>query len=91
MSRQDLCKKFTAIMTAAGVGRNAAKEGAGGARTFYKKGFHSYRHSFASTLAAKEVAPELRMRLLGHATMTVHQKYTHVELEALREALGKMS
>lgn len=90
-SRMDICDAFAEIMGEAGVSRNAAKEAPGGGRTFYRKGFHSYRHSFASTLAAQDVPPEIRMRLLGHATMTVHQRYTHVELETLRGALEKLS
>ena len=50
--------------------------------------FHSYRHTFASILANKNV-PELFIRkLTGHASQEVFNGYTHIELEELQKALA---
>ncbi len=52
--------------------------------------FHSLRHSFTSALANADVAPELRMKLTGHASESVHRGYTHHELSVLRGAINKL-
>ena len=52
--------------------------------------FHALRHSFTSALANAGVAPELRMKLTGHKSESVHAGYTHHELETLRAAVGKL-
>jgi len=50
--------------------------------------FHSYRHTFASILANKNV-PELFIRkLTGHASKQVFNGYTHIQIEQLRKALA---
>ena len=50
--------------------------------------FHSYRHTFASILANKNL-PELFIRkLTGHASQEVFNGYTHIELEELQKALA---
>ena len=59
-------------------------------RKFSRKSFHSLRHSFASALANAGVSPELRMRLSGHKSETVHQRYTHVQLEPLKAAIAAL-
>jgi integrase len=50
--------------------------------------FHSLRHSFATTLANNGVSEELRMLLTGHRTREIHQRYSHHDLEALRDAVA---
>ena len=50
--------------------------------------FHSLRHSFTSALANVGVAQELRMALTGHRSRDMHQHYTHLELERLRDAIA---
>jgi integrase len=50
--------------------------------------FHSLRHSFTSVLANVGVAQELRMALTGHRSRDMHQHYTHLELERLRDAIA---
>jgi integrase len=57
---------------------------------FSQKSFHSLRHSFASALANSGVPADLRMKLTGHKSATVHQGYTHHELEVLRGAIGTL-
>jgi integrase len=89
--RQELARQFAAIMKAAGVGRMAATESAAGERKFYRRSFHSFRHSLTSALAAQDVPQELRMKLLGHSSASVHAAYTHTEIETLKNALEKLS
>ena len=90
-SRGQLCQDFAKIMDKAKVAREPAEKIKGARRTFYARGFHSFRHSLVSALAAEDVAPELRMKLLGHKSEAVHQGYTHLQMEALRTALEKIS
>ncbi|MDE0822204.1 MAG: hypothetical protein OSA95_13855 [Opitutales bacterium] len=33
---------------------------------------------------------ELRMKLTGHSSKDVHRGYTHLELETLRKAIGRI-
>ncbi|MBT4902838.1 MAG: tyrosine-type recombinase/integrase [Rhodospirillaceae bacterium] len=50
--------------------------------------FHSLRHSFNSMLANKGIAGEVRQQLTGHSSDAMNQKYTHLGLERLREAVS---
>ena len=50
--------------------------------------FHSLRHSFASLLANAGVSEERRMMLTGHVTRDVHQRYSHHDLQRLRDAVA---
>lgn len=86
--RNGLSQKFKRLMGRAKL--DAQKVETVGARQLYKRTFHALRHSFTSGLANANVAPELRMKLTGHKTERVHQKYTHHELEVLRQAVGKL-
>ena len=42
----------------------------------------------ARLLANAGVSADLRMRLPGHKSLVVHQRYSHVELEPLRKAVS---
>ena len=64
------------------------KNGVGKARTKNRLSFHSLRHSFNSMLANKGIASEVRQQLTGHSSDAMNQKYTHLELERLREAVS---
>src|SRR4030095_7249685 len=59
-------------------------------RSVYSHSFHSLRHSFSTILANNNVPEEVRMRLTGHTTRSVHQKYTHHDLEVFRAAIGML-
>ena len=61
-----------------------------GKRMQSRRTFHALRHSFTSALANAGVAPELRMKLTGHKSESIHAGYTHHELEVLRAAVGKL-
>jgi integrase len=56
-------------------------------RRFTAKTFHSLRHGFVSSMANAGVSKELRMKLAGHTTDAVAEKYTHREVRILREAV----
>jgi integrase len=84
----NLSKQFARLMDSAAVDRGSTKEK--GRRAFSKKSFHSLRHSFTSHLANAGVPDEVRMRLTGHSSEEVHQRYTHMELQPLRDAIGKL-
>ncbi len=53
--------------------------------------FHDLRHSFASLLLAKGVAPRVIMEMMGHTLIsTTMDTYTQVMPELLRDAADKM-
>lgn len=53
--------------------------------------FHSLRHSFASNLAQRGVSAFQLKELLGHSSVAVTEKYSHMTLESLREAISKFN
>jgi integrase len=86
--RQGLSAKFSRIMRKAGL--DAGKVKSAGVRQLSSRSFHALRHSFTSAMANAGVSPEVRMKLTGHKTESVHRKYTHHELEPLRAAVEKI-
>ncbi len=52
--------------------------------------FHSLRHSFASNLAQKGVPLYTIKELLGHASISTTEIYSHLNMDSLREAIGKL-
>lgn len=86
--RHGLSEGFKRIVVKAGLSLQTV-EGSG-VRNISKRTFHALRHSFTSALANAGVAPELRMKLTGHKSASVHKGYTHLELETLRQAMGKL-
>jgi integrase len=83
--RDGLSKQFIGLMRAAGIDPEVTKTSK---HALPLKSFHSLRHSFTSMLANCGVSADLRMKLTGHRSLDVHQRYTHVELEPLRNAVG---
>jgi len=53
--------------------------------------FHSLRHSFASNLAQKGVSLYTIKELLGHSSIATTEIYSHLNMESLREAIGKLN
>ena len=81
---------FRGLMDTAGVQYEALRDNVKGkGRKFYNLGFHSLRHSFVSTLANLGVPEEIRRKLVGHASVNVHQTYTHLEQKTIAKALKK--
>ena len=83
-----LSKAFRKIMERARIAPSIIRKRNESGRSVYSHSFHSLRHSFSTLLANSGVAEEVRMRLTGHTTRTVHQKYTHHDLEVFQAAIG---
>lgn len=86
--KHGLSEGFKRIVTKAGLDLQTVK--GSGRRNISRRTFHALRHSFTSALANAGVAPELRMKLTGHASDAIHRGYTHHELQTLREAMSKL-
>jgi integrase len=82
--RAGLSKRFSRLMGRAGIERHDIQLGA---NKMARKSFHCLRHSFTSALANAGVAPEIRMKLTGHKSASVHRQYTHHELAPLQAAI----
>jgi len=52
--------------------------------------FHSLRHSFASNLVQKGVPLYTVKELLGHSSISTTEIYSHLNMDALREAVKKL-
>ncbi|MHB8519208.1 MAG: tyrosine-type recombinase/integrase [Limisphaerales bacterium] len=61
-----------------------------GVRNFTKRTFHSLRHSFNSTLANAGVAEEIRMKLTGHSSKAMNDRYTHLDVAPLKKAISAL-
>jgi integrase len=83
-----LSKAFRKIMQQARIAQCVIRERNQKGRSVYSHSFHSLRHSFSTILANDNVSEEVRMRLPGHTTRDVHQKYTHHDLEVFQAAIG---
>jgi integrase len=56
-------------------------------KDWFKIGFHSYRHSFASNLAAAGVDQRVIDELMGHTTEAMRRRYRHLFPQARRAAV----
>lgn len=88
--RSGLSQTFACVMRAAGIDQQQVKGMGKEGRRFSKLSFHSLRHTFTSALANAGVPSEVRQKLTGHADAATHQKYTHLELQPLQEAIAKL-
>ncbi len=93
--RSGLSKKFIELMvkariTVEAVNRKPAGENGGVGRKFRSLTFHSLRHTFNSLLANSGVDQEVRQKLTGHASAAMNDKYTHLEIKTMREAISKL-
>jgi integrase len=86
--RRGLSTQFANLMDKAGIDRQQVQSSRG--RKFSRKSFHSLRHSFISALENTRTSADVRMKLAGHHSANVHQKYTHVQLKGLREAIAAL-
>jgi integrase len=62
-----------------------------GRRNWFKIGFHTYRHSFASNLAAAGVDQRLIDEFMGHSTEAMRRRYRHLFPKARRAAIESLS
>lgn len=90
-SRTGLSQTFNIIMDSAGVSRGRCYEAASidegdtRGRSRHERGFHSLRGSFVSHLANSNVPKEIRMKLTGHDDSKVHDIYTTLEADTIRQ------
>jgi integrase len=61
-----------------------------GIRQFTKRTFHSLRHSFNSALANAGVPEDVRMKLTGHQSRPMNERYTHLQVATLKSAVGAL-
>jgi integrase len=83
-----LSNQFTRLLKQTNIERSLIRERNKAGRSVSALSFHSLRHSFSSILANAGVSEELRMTIVGHTTRDMHAKYTHHELERLRDAIA---
>jgi integrase len=86
--KHGLSEVFKRIVVRAGLDLMTIK--GKGTRNFARRTFHSLRHSFSSILANAGVSEEMRMRLTGHSSRDIHQKYTHIDVGVLEKAIESM-
>jgi len=86
--RRGLSETFKKIMRKAGLDLQTVK--GAGKRMFSRRTFHSLRHTSNSEMANKGVSAEVRMGVTGHKSAREHQKYTHLEMDTRRAAVGKI-
>ena len=60
-------------------------------RGWYKVGFHTYRHSFASNLAAAGVDQRVIDEWMGHQTEAMRKRYRHLFPKTRRSAIETFS
>jgi integrase len=86
--KRGLSRAFKAIAQKTGVDMREITRPNG--HKFCKRTFHSLRHGIVSGLANQGVPPEQRRTITGHKTDKEHGRYTHLEIETLREAINKL-
>ena len=62
-----------------------------GKRNWFKIGFHTYRHSFASNLAAAGVDQRIIDEFMGHQTEAMRKRYRHLFPKNRRSAIESFS
>jgi integrase len=60
-------------------------------RNWFKIGFHTYRHSFASNLAAAGVDQRVIDEFMGHTTEAMRKRYRHLFPKDRRAAIASFS
>ena len=77
--------QFSAIMGKAGVPKEI--EQPGGLKA--SRSFHALRHTFTSLLADADIHADVRKKLTGHSSSSIHDRYSHHD-EALDRAVGTL-
>lgn len=81
-----LSESFGRIVKKAGIDSQRIK--GKGTIHFNRLSFHSLRHSFNSAMAEAGVSQEIRMRLTGHSSFGINDKYTHTGIKPLEAAVA---
>ncbi len=83
---QALLKKCGVQIYEPGTGRKKKE----GMRAVLRYGFHSLRHSAVSLLQHANVPLAVTQQIVGHRTVAVTEKYTHVGLPAVKSAIASL-
>ena len=83
-----LSESFNRIVQKAGIDCQQIK--GKGKLQFKRLTFHSLRHSFNSEMADAGVSQEIRMKLTGHSSFSMNDRYTHHSLKPLEEAVSHL-
>jgi integrase len=85
-----LSRQFSEILAAAGLREARSHKsrdiGRAGKRQAFELSFHSLRHTAVSLLKDAGIPDAVVMALVGHESVAISQRYTHVGLEALQRA-----
>ncbi len=89
-----LSTEFRKVMVAAGLVKKQPhrkqKDGRDGRRETKQISFHSLRHTATSMLKNAGVSDVIARDLIGHESTAVSASYTHIEMDAKRNALEKL-
>ena len=89
-----LSNQFAELLVAAGLrkpwGRKGHGAGRGGRRAGSELSFHSLRHTCVSLLKDAAVPDAVVMALVGHESVAMSERYTHVGIDSLRKAAGAL-
>jgi integrase len=80
------CSKLDQMLTD-GQAWKAFRSGVKGSRWQILRGFHAFRHSFASNLAAAGVDQRVIDELMGHTTVEMQKRYRHLFPDQRRTAI----
>lgn len=83
-----LSESFGRIVKKAGI--DSQKIMGKGKIHFNRLSFHSLRHSFNSAMAEGGVSQEIRMRLTGHSSFGMNDRYTHTGNKPLEDAIDTL-
>ncbi len=91
MKSETASGSFIRFMRDAGVA-NRVVLAAGDPPVIASRSFHSLRHTFTSWMANADVASDVRQKLTGHKSESVHRRYTHHDaaLDRAIEALPSL-
>ena len=88
--RSGLSMAFSRIMERAGVDPGVRREASGKGRTGRARTFHSLRHTFLTALGDAGVSLEHRKLLAGHSEETMTERYSHLNVEMLRNVVNRL-
>ena len=80
------CSKPDRMLTD-GQAWKAFRTGVRGSKWHVLRGFHAFRHSFASNLAAAGVDQRVIDELMGHTTVEMQKRYRHLFPDQRRQAI----
>lgn len=80
------CSKPDRMLTD-GQAWKAFRSGVKGSKWHVLRGFHTFRHSFASNLAAAGVDQRVIDELMGHTTVEMQKRYRHLFPDLRRAAI----